>query len=686
MDNELLKERFELAMERIGEMTGESTVPEPLRHYFRKTAGFILTMEGLYHEIQAGHTDAYTLEQWKKLNHSLYQDILPEHYDESYGNPDYAVKKLGETYGKLLCFLYSEIRAMVVYAFEQRLENLVILAELFIEVYNEFEGDTLPGYRQIQQILYWFESDYSDVLVERRTREGVDPSLDFAVKIIMDSDLTDLRYLYRYGEYVSDQELATAKYLNELPEKTVKLMTDTFTEGYRMCFVTGNKDLSKKTTVNIRYQLGFERMIRRAIENFEKLGLKPVIFRAAPESINRRGTNRIGYFGGIPNRQYDYDHREDGALYLDKNLVERKLGVIRTAYEDLKDLALGHAGPACVETFGEEPFLPKTCDHAFCYSEKQQKLSVEYSNEVSQIVNRYIKGDERGFTIIAFPVPAIGENFREIFGETIKMNTLDYEKYKRIQQSIIDALDQGEKVHILGKGENHTDLTVALLSLADPEKETLFENCLADANIPVGEVFTSPKLSGTNGVLEVGEVFLNGLCYQKLHMEFCDGMVTSYSCGNFETEEENQSYIRQNVMFHHDTLPLGEFAIGTNTVAYAMAEKFQIARKLPVLIAEKMGPHFAVGDTCYSWAEDIPVKNPDGKEVIARDNQVSLLRKEDPSKAYFGCHTDITIPYKELDSIRVIRKDGTWISIIEDGRFVLPGTEELNEPLDMAQK
>lgn len=102
----------------------------------------------------------------------------------------------------------------------------------------------------------------------------------------------------------------------------------------------------------------------------------------------------------------------------------------------------------------------------------------------------------------------------------------------------------------------------------------------------------------------------------------------------------------------------------------------------PVLIAEKMGPHFAVGDTCYSWGEDCPVYNPDGKEIIARDNEVSILRKEDVSKAYFGCHTDITVPYKELGAVRVIKADGSEISIIENGRFVLPGTEELNEPLD----
>ena len=77
---------------------------------------------------------------------------------------------------------------------------------------------------------------------------------------------------------------------------------------------------------------------------------------------------------------------------------------------------------------------------------------------------------------------------------------------------------------------------------------------------------------------------------------------------------------------------------------------------MPILIAEKTGPHFAVGDTCYSWSEDIKVYNPNGKEIIARDNEISLLRKEDPAKAYFQCHTDITIPYEELEEISVVTK------------------------------
>ena len=136
--------------------------------------------------------------------------------------------------------------------------------------------------------------------------------------------------------------------------------------------------------------------------------------------------------------------------------------------------------------------------------------------------------------------------------------------------------DRGECIRILGKGENQTDLTVQLRRLTDPEKETIFENCVADVNIPVGEVFTSPVLEGTNGVLHVGCVYLNELQYLNLKITFKDGMITDYTCTNFENEEDNSTYIYENILHNHKTLPLGEFAIGTNTTAYVAAKKYGI--------------------------------------------------------------------------------------------------------------
>ncbi len=96
-------------------------------------------------------------------------------------------------------------------------------------------------------------------------------------------------------------------------------MADTYTEGYRIGFEVGNKDITKKKIVNIRYSLGFERMIRRAVQNFRKIGLEATIYRATTSVLEGRGMSRIGYYGGIPNKQYDFDHKDDQALILDKS-------------------------------------------------------------------------------------------------------------------------------------------------------------------------------------------------------------------------------------------------------------------------------------------------------------------------------------------------------------------------------
>ena len=673
--DEWVMERYKLAKERIVQIPEENIVKMPYQDFFIKEAEFLQKVISVMDENQEQDK---TLGELQAQNYELYQDVLPQNYEKSYGNPVYAQKMLGE-YGRAFTFLYTELHGTIGYAFEKKVWDITVGLELFLEMYSAFSEEELPAEKQVREILLSYVNDYCQDMVETRIREGVDPEEDFAVNIIMKSDLNDLRYLYRFGEYISESQLETARFLNSMSQEEIDSMAGTYTEGYRMGFVTGRKDIRKKKTVNIRYELGFERMVKAAILQFEKMGLKAVIYRHALHAVNKRSQNRVGFTGAIANPQFDYDHRQDSALFMDSDFVKRKLRAMQTSYDEYADLAEVHGGPAVIETFGEKPFSPVNKEECWTFSEAQQKLQVELDNESGQIVNRYIKGEERSFTIIAYPIPEIGENFQDIFREIVKINTLDYKKYQKIQQTIIDTLDTCEWVEIKGKGDNETDLLIHLHTLTDPQKQTNFENCVADVNIPLGEVFTSPVLAGTGGILHVSKVYLNGLQFCDLKLVFDCGQVIDYTCSNFDTEEENRKYIEDNILFHHPRLAMGEFAIGTNTTAYVAAQKYDIADKLPILIAEKMGPHFAVGDTCYSWAEDTPVYNPDGKEIIARDNEISEMRKDDVSLAYYGCHTDITIPYDELGSICAVDDDGDMIPVIEDGRFVLPGTEALNE-------
>ncbi len=683
-------ERLQLAAERLREIADAPGLGGAFDDYFKEAAGYLLGQERIFREAGAQGTGAQTVgaqetsaqeagaretsaqaagtqeaaERGREYNRILYGPFLPGNYEKSFADPAYAVKRLGKEFGQMFSAVFARMQTGVPHLMEGNAQELCLYAELLIELYNCMEDEEERTPETLQNRIASFMHDNSEIFQRDQLARLFFPEYDYETGILMEADLSDEAYLYRYGRFVGENETGSAAYLAKLPEEEIQKMADTYTEGYRLGFEAGRKDLSIKTTVEIRYPLGFERMVRATVRNFEKMGLKAVV---KPYSTP-------------VNRQYDYDHKEDAALWMDKAFVERSLEAYQVLFEEYQKEAAGYAGPAVIEVFGEEPFSPEQKEENLRYSGKQQQLAVEQKSRFSQMMNQYIHGEERSFTIIAYPVPAIGEQYPAIFAETVKINTLDYMLYRDMQQKLIDVLDTAESVHILGAEGNRTDLSVRIFPLSDPEKETAFENCVADVNIPVGEVFTTPVLAGTNGKLHVGQVYLNGLDYRNLELDFKDGMVVSYTCTNFDDEEKNREYIRDNILMHHETLPMGEFAIGTNTTAFCMAEKFQIADKLPILIAEKTGPHFAVGDTCYTYDEDHMTYNPDGKAIAARDNEISILRKSDISKAYFNCHTDITIPYDELGRITAVRADGSTEDIIRDGRFVVPGTGELNRP------
>lgn len=686
-DNIKYEERFSLAVNRIRTIHTElwdqtiTLSDKHLNSYFIKTSYFALQLSEIYNLSKSGILRTLTETELFHLNKCLYEGIEKGRYETSYTNPAYAVKRFGQETGVYLSALYAELRSNIPSAIEERLFNLTTIFELFIEIYNLFEE---PDFKpeQIKSALYYYFFDYSDITIKAGLNDMLNPEMSFIKDIIMNENLEDLRYLYFFGEYVTENEINIAKYLNSLSQDKIDSIARTFTQGIIKGYKVYNMDMSCKKTVNIRYPLGFERIIKSAVSQFRDSGLEPVIYRASTAITTRTSMYKVGFHGASANKQYEYDHRNDLAIIFDKGFADRQLSEYKLAYESVKDSAGEFAGPALIESFGEKPFTPVEKDCLPKYSDKHQKQLIAFRSEKGMLTNNYIPQDKISFTIIAFPVPDIGKNFEKIFEETVKVNTLDSDKYEKIQTKIISALDKGDYVTVTGRGNNHTDIKVNLVKKTDPEKQTVFENCLDDVNIPLGEVFTSPELKGTEGILHVTEVYLDNLKYKELELTFKDGCVTDYTCKNFDNEADNKKYIHENVLYRHDTLPIGEFAIGTNTTAYMMGLKYNISGLLPILIAEKTGPHFAVGDTCFSHEEELVTCNPDGRQMVAKENDFSKLRNSEPEKAYFNCHTDITIPYSELGDIIVHTCSGETIDIIKNGRFVLEGTEALNEVFD----
>ena len=373
----IIDERYELSLNRITEISENPEVDEAFRGYFSFVARFILIIN--------------TPSDDKEYNKMLYEDIVGDNYENSYANPKfcsrlwnkmtcsvnestseksrktgisdesdecsehkYDNKNLIGKYNtsQLLCFLYTEIRGLIPYVFEykyymNRLEEtetalsykeiITIYLELFIEVYvlfhDAFAISNDIDNKELHEILYWFMSDNCDIISPLRVRSQIDPSLDFATSIIYNSELSGEEfnpdYLYKYGEYVTDNEIKISKFLADMPQSDIDKMASTFTEGYRIGFVKAGKPLHKKSTVNIRYNIGFERVVKAATTNFNKMGLKPVIYRAGSLSLTGNGVNKVGFTGATANKQYDYDHKEDASVYLDKEFVNRKADVIK---------------------------------------------------------------------------------------------------------------------------------------------------------------------------------------------------------------------------------------------------------------------------------------------------------------------------------------------------------------------
>jgi hypothetical protein len=241
-----IAERLELAADRLGEIekekwdfadTGlavEQTVKDVfanVKAYFDRVAEFLVfTYDVLLVKDVPGNFDSLSTEELKTVNNILYEDILPENYGKSYANPDFAVKSLGE-YGQFFSAVYAELRGQIVYAYEANFELYVANLELFLELYSIWnesyremletagENNTVsvdfPKLKYMKEAYYYHIYDYADISVAGRTLELIDSEANtFARDIVMDSNLEDIRYLYRYGEYIGENEIKTAEWFH----------------------------------------------------------------------------------------------------------------------------------------------------------------------------------------------------------------------------------------------------------------------------------------------------------------------------------------------------------------------------------------------------------------------------------------------------------------------------------------
>lgn len=366
-----MEERYELTMERMRGILEEETVAEPYRRYFRHVAAFLLKIDEVR---RAGSQEKRAIIKW------LYEDVLPENYETSYANPAYALQTLGAEIGPFLSVLYVELRAAIGYAYEGRLDYIVILYELFVEIYNRFEGEEVPEISGLKESFYWYASDYCDVFAADKVRAEILPDFTtFAKEILMECDFEDLEDLYQYGEYVGNEALSCARYLKECQEEEIAALAERYTD----------RQVPENSVIDISYSLGMERLVKKVIENYSERNVSFAIYRTPHSLITRYLDRNDGFSGEVVNPQYEYDHRDDLGMVLDKQFVERRLEVIRTVLEQNKEQAERVSRMIEIHFCEGESNTKEKLERIQLNEVQEELLKVLYEKE-EQLRNQYI--------------------------------------------------------------------------------------------------------------------------------------------------------------------------------------------------------------------------------------------------------------------------------------------------------
>lgn len=582
-------------------------------------------------------------------------------YAESYANPAY-LHALGFRDADLLSIIYNQI--------DRSLHNVVLGRPIFVwnkaDIIAALKEYFVTFDREALQAVYDRECIATQELCENNRMLECATTQNAFNAVLREANPDNLDWMGGYGVYITPVEQDMCRYWFSLPQDKLDTIANHIVEAFFHGFISQCRDIAGRSRVRLVYAIGQEALAQRVVALFGERGFDVVIL--PPSSMGN-------------DEQFLADHGQAQAVFTDPQCYEGQIAAYNAATEAFRSEILATCGFIRIGTFGKEIIPTAPSAHAFRPTKESMAAHHKQMMANRNTESSLLKPDTLSFCSVVFPDMRIGDRFEEIFDAFCKLNTMESEPYELVQAGLIDLLDACECMRLKGADGNKTDLTVMFRPLTDPKKQTNFLNCGGDLNIPHGEMFTTPQLKGTHGALHVKEVYLREKFYRGLWLKFEDGRVVDYTCENFADEEENRRYVADNLLHNKQGVPMGEASIGSNTLAYRLAKDFGLYARLPILLAEKMGPHLAVGDPCFARGEDSPVNNLyGGREMVARENEITATRRENPD-CYFNFHTDITIPYEEMGLLEGVKSSGETVTIIRDGRFVPACAQKLNEYL-----
>lgn len=344
-------------------------------------------------------------------------------YEESFINPGVASAVFGEREGQIAAaWRYCILQASQDWFMGEyrRLEKLAAALDLIasgniLDVVTVLRTDFIESFSAV-------------------TRRMLDEGFDISPE---DS-------LAGYGVPITSNEEESLEFLQTLPVRDIELIAGSVVSGYIKGFQDDNKPIHLKQTVALSVPAGFERIAESLRDEFLRNDLRMKVWQ-----ITTTGHSL----------QMQYDHKFDWALYLDEETVDKALDGLVNMFGEMQQEVSRHSGRAYVMTFGDKRKSPEPNRFSVKPGKDSSRLFMDLQLRRREISNKYIKKEETSYTGVAFPVSDIGDNYREIFQETLAVNTLDSFVYSDIQDALIDALDQADTVRVKGADGNDTDIT-----------------------------------------------------------------------------------------------------------------------------------------------------------------------------------------------------------------------------------
>ncbi len=556
--------------------------------------------------------------------------------------------------------------------FQESLKNAILNRHVFVwnksdllvalkEYFNDFDREKLQSAFDLQFSKVQIPLEDLLMLEKSTTANNFNKILEIANPYNLD-------WMAAYGVYITEVEQQMCKFWYKLDSERLETIAKHIVDAFYHGFLSQSRTIGNRNNVRLIYSIGQEALAQKVVEIFAQRGMEVIILMPS----------NIGYSSNCI-----ADHMYDEVAYQKKECYEAKEYAYSLAIDKYREYIKNTCGFVRIGSFGNELDSTRASEFAYKPSPEAMKAYSKMMLKNIELESELLKPDELSFCSIVFPDKRMGQEFEVVFEEFYKLNTEESEPFELVQEKLIEILDKCDSVHLKGMNGNETDLVVSMKALDNPQLQTKFLNCGGDLNVPHGEIFTTPLLTGTNGVLNVNEIYLRDKYYKNLKLTFENGLVKKYSCDNFEDKEKNEKYVFENLLNNTKDTPMGECAIGTNTLAYKIALEYGLFSKLPILLAEKMGPHIAIGDPCFARGEDSAIFNMhSGKEMIARENERTIHRAENKN-CYVNFHTDITIPFNEMgEYIGIDAKTGEEHYIIKNGRFVPECANILNKNLE----